>query len=216
MIEVFVWAGRSRVARNTITGTITQPVGRGGLGLLIIEQYRAMVGNIMIWVLGKESHLLRSILCTHIQDLSVRRWGITDFTWIVAGGGRGASLGSLAWRNFCKAWSFIKIFICCRKPRNILEWRLLPLWRPHLNHRNPKLVRCTSKAQHRIREMGLVHMGDILTQDEMFRTWADLHPGGGEIGWEKGRTFLFWRICILALWWTMSKACIRYILRLTT
>lgn len=91
LIENFVWGGRPRVARNTIT----QPVGKGGLGLLLImEQYRSMVGNIFIWVLGMEFHPLRWILGSHIRDLSLKRWEIADLTWAVVGGGRGASLGS--------------------------------------------------------------------------------------------------------------------------
>lgn len=44
-VEHFVWAGKSRVNRNAST----QSKSQGGLGLiLIIEQYRAIAGNIMI------------------------------------------------------------------------------------------------------------------------------------------------------------------------
>lgn len=195
MIESFFWAGRNRVARNTIT----QPVGKEGLGLLLIaEQYRAMVGNLLIWILGSEFHPLRCILGSHIRDLSVRKWGIANYTWVVAAGGRGASLGSVAWKNFCKAWAFLKSFMRCREPRNILEWRLLPLWIPHLNHRDPKLVKCTTKAQHMIQAKGLNHMGDILTQGGFLRPGRSCTLREGT-AWENGLISPFWRTCMSAL-----------------
>lgn len=48
-IDGFVWAGRSRVDRNTTC----QAKSRGGLGLLsVADQYNAMAGNLMVWILG--------------------------------------------------------------------------------------------------------------------------------------------------------------------
>lgn len=84
-IEIFVWAGRSRVNRNSTT----QSKVHGGLGLiLIIEQYRAIAGNLMLWVLGPEAHPLKTILCSHLRELQSRNiWGIPDFTWVVTKGG---------------------------------------------------------------------------------------------------------------------------------
>lgn len=76
-IDAFVWEGRSRVCRNTST----QSKANGGLGLIMIyEQYRVIAGNLIIWVLGPEPHPLRSILRSHIHDLSFRKWGISDYT----------------------------------------------------------------------------------------------------------------------------------------
>lgn len=132
LIEAFVWDGRSRVARNTVT----QPKAKGGLGIiLIVEQYRSMVGNLMLWVLRQDPHPLRNILSSHLCELSMRRWGFLDYTWVVTKGGKGISMGSGAWKNCCAAWAYIKSFINRRKARNDFEWRLLPLWSPHLNHR---------------------------------------------------------------------------------
>lgn len=76
-MEAFVWAGRPRVDRNTLS----QSKARGGLGLRsVLEQYRAMTGNLMVWILGSGAHPLRSILQAHIQDLSCRRWGVSDLS----------------------------------------------------------------------------------------------------------------------------------------
>lgn len=66
-IDLFVWAGKSRVNRQTATQCKT----RGGLGLFLVEeQFRAIAGNLMIWLLGPGDHLLREILCGHIKELS--------------------------------------------------------------------------------------------------------------------------------------------------
>lgn len=62
-IKSFVWAGRPRVDRSTIT----QSRAKGGLGLLlIVEQYHALAGNLMVWTLGPRDHPLRQILCSHL------------------------------------------------------------------------------------------------------------------------------------------------------
>lgn len=129
LIETFVWVGRSRVNRDTIT----QSKHNGGLGLiLIIERYRArdraIAGNMMIWVMGQENHPLRLILRSHIKGLSMAKWGNHDFTWMMTQGGGHGSQGSAVWRNLCKAWSSLKPLLLKSTPRNAEEWGLLPLW----------------------------------------------------------------------------------------
>lgn len=62
-----------------------------------------------------------------------------------------------------------------------MEWKLLPLWSPHLNHRDRKVVKCKSLAHHRLSGMGITCMGDVLTQDAgEFIPWSDQLPGGGD------------------------------------
>lgn len=144
-VEEFLWAGRSRVCRTTTT----QSKANGGLGLLLIsEQYQAIVGNLMLWVLGPDPHPLRSILCSHIRNLSQRKWGFPDFTWIVAKGGGKNSDGSATWRNICVTWDKLKIFLVPTAPSNLEFWGNLPLWCPHLQQNMPSLVRCSTQAQH--------------------------------------------------------------------
>lgn len=128
LVEAFVWAGRSRVCQ----ATATQYKSRGGLGLIMItEQYRAIAGNLFMWVLGQETHPLRHILSSHLWDLSQRKWGVADFTWVVSKGGGKKSLGSPVWRNICLAWSSLKSLLTEATPRNAEEWGLLPVWCPH-------------------------------------------------------------------------------------
>lgn len=184
-IDCFIWAGRSRVARNLVT----QPQAVGGLGLLlIVEQYWAIIGNLLLWILGKAPHPLKVILRSHIRIQSHGLWGFSDFNWVVAKGSNQVTRGLDVWRNFCPEWNVLKSFITPLRPRNVIEWRLLPLWCPHVNHRDSKLVKCKSLAQHRLRGMGIMYMGDILTQAGEFIPWSDLLPGGGD--WRGERAYL--------------------------
>lgn len=170
-IEAFVWADKSRVNRNTTT----QGKAKGGLGLMLIsEQYKALAGNLMLWALGPGDHPLRIILSAHLRELSRRQWGYPDFTWVVSKGGGKLSGGSTVWQNICAAWDSLKPLLVVNEPRNLEEWKLLPLWSPHLAHTNPKLVRCKSLAQHRLREGGLVQIGDITANDGSFLTWIEV------------------------------------------
>lgn len=181
-IADFVWAGRPRVDR----GTITQSKAHGGLGLIsIVEQYRALAGGIMVWTLGPDlQHPLRRILREHLMDLSVRKWGTPDLTWVVTPGGSSESKGSPAWRNVCKAWGSLKPLLRKVEPKNIEEWRLLPLWRPHCQHITDVKVKCISQAQQRLRESGLSLLGDILHPAGQCKEWEELNM---QIGDANGR-----------------------------
>lgn len=67
IIDTFVWAGRSRVAR-VARATVALPKAEGGLGLLGVEaQYIALTSNFMCWVLTEGIHPLQLILRGHIH-----------------------------------------------------------------------------------------------------------------------------------------------------
>lgn len=170
-LESFVWVGRARVNRNTMT----QSRAKGGLGLmLIIEQYRALAGNLMIWALGPGSHPLRRILRSHLTELSRSSWGYPDFTWVVTMGGSKRSCGSSVWQNICIAWSSLKHLLVRIPPRNLEEWGSLPIWSPHLAHITPKLVRCKTQAQHRLRTEGLLTINDISSHRGELLAWPEV------------------------------------------
>lgn len=58
-IDHFVWNSKPRMDRQTVT----QGKSKGGLGLLLVqEQYRAIVGNLMLWIMGPGGHPLQTIL----------------------------------------------------------------------------------------------------------------------------------------------------------
>lgn len=125
MVDRFVWKGRNRVAR----ATVTLSKNAGGLGQIdIAAQYRALTGSLVIWVTRAGTHPLRSILRGHIGQLSHRRWGIDDLSWVVSQSGHLSTTGSSTWRSICRNWQCIKPLIKERRPVNISEWKELPLW----------------------------------------------------------------------------------------
>lgn len=169
-IDAFVWAGRSRVARSTVI----LPRAVGGLGLVgVVEQYRALTGNLFMWIVTEGVHPLRAILQGHLREAARRRWGLDDLSWVVSRCGNVKITGSAPWLNICKGWSELKKHISPRGPINGEEWGALPLWRPHVNHRNANFARCINRAQQALKTCGFQQMRDIMT------------PGGGVIGWQE-------------------------------
>lgn len=72
-IDQFVWNGKPRVD----TRSVTQSKAKGGLGLISVqEQYTAIVGNLMLWIMGPGGHPLQAILRSHIHALSRKKWGV--------------------------------------------------------------------------------------------------------------------------------------------
>lgn len=170
-IDVFVWAGKSRVDRNTIT----KSKAKGGMGLLsVMDQFRSIAGNLMIWLLSPGKHPLREILCAHIGELLRCKWGYADLTWLVTKGGSTDSGGSAPWHNICRAWAKLKPLLSARQPCNLQEWYALSLWRAHCNYPNPQNVKCSTRAQHSLRHAGLHYMGDILSPAGHILQWQDL------------------------------------------
>lgn len=172
LVDNFIWTGRSRVTRLVTT----LPKSEGGLGLIsIIDQHKALSGSIMIWVTLPGPHPLRCILQVHISQLSTKRWGTSDLSWLVTNCGHLQTKGSSTWRGLCHNWESLWPLLLPQRPANIEEWRALPIWRQHLNHRHTGLQGRLSKNQQRLREAGLISMDDILT------------PGGQLITWEAAR-----------------------------
>lgn len=175
MVDRFIWKGRNWVARATITLNKAE----GGLGQIdIAAQYRALTGSLVIWVTRTGSHPLRSILRDHIGQMSQRRWGTNDLTWIVSPSGRLKTAGSCTWSNICNGWQELKTHIVARRPANIQEWKELPLWRPHVNHRIQSKARCSSQPLRSLRDGGLNRMGDIMRVDGSICSWAEIAMRG--------------------------------------
>lgn len=121
---------------------------------------------------GSEPHPLRSILSSHLHDLSRRKWGFPDFTWVITKGGSKVSRGSPTWQNICCAWGSLKQFLNPVTSQNLEKWHSLPLWSQQVNHINAGIVRCSTRVQHQLRHMGLHSMGDVLSPMEGFLPWA--------------------------------------------
>lgn len=174
-IDRFIWAGRPRVRR----ATVTNPKAMGGLGLLsVMDHFNAMIGNLMLWILSDSFHPLQRILQQHITSLSYRKWGHPDFTWVVSQCGRMEYTGSNVWGNICKGWAQLKPLLVPSPPSNSEAWGSLPLWRPHVHHINASLVKCSSLAQRQLREAGLETMADITDGSGQLLRWAQISNRG--------------------------------------
>lgn len=132
----------------------------------------------MLWVILIDYHPLHSILQDHIQQVSSHRWATVDLTWVVSKCGHMEMGGSDTWRNICRGWEKMKVHIHISRPINMEEWRNLPLWRPHVNHLDPKLVRCHTRPLRLIREAGFHRMDDILDLGGMFLSWNVVRDEG--------------------------------------
>lgn len=128
----------------------------------------------MLWALGSEYHPFRVILCSHLRKLSQRKWGYPDFTWVTTKGGSNKSNGSPVWCNICLAWHKLKPSLAASTPRNLEEWRNLPLWRPDQLHRSAALVRCTTRAQQQLRQRGPLTLAYITSNSGEILPWHDV------------------------------------------
>lgn len=132
----------------------------------------------MLWVLGKGTHPLQIILRCHIQQASERRWGTADLSWTVSQCGTMKISGSAPWRRICSSWATLRRRLKPKRPANLEEWKELPLWRPHLNHIDGSLARCSSIPQKALRDSGFNRMGDVLDTATSAISWAEARRRG--------------------------------------
>lgn len=125
----------------------------------------------MLWIMAEGNHPLRTFLRSHIRVASGRRWGTLDLSWLVSKCGIMQISGSAPWQNLCIGWMSLKKMLRPRRPANLEEWGQLPLWRPHLNDRNAKLVKCTTRAQRLLRESGFNSMCNVSQGGNGFISW---------------------------------------------
>lgn len=77
------------------------------------------------------------------------------------------------WRNLCKSWTVLKKWLRPKCPPNVRGWKALPLWRPHINHINPALARCSTNSSRSLSECGFNVMGDLQDGDGRFISWDE-------------------------------------------
>lgn len=92
LVDNFVWTGQSRVRLDIIS---LPPA-------CIIKQYQALLGSILLWVSIIDKHPLRDILGNHILQVSQRRWGTSDLSWMVTKCGHLKMGGSTTWQALCQ------------------------------------------------------------------------------------------------------------------
>lgn len=157
--------------------TVALPKLEGGLGLIGVEdQYNALTQNLMLWILAIGDHPLRRILQNHIKKVLERRWGTPDLSWLVSKCGTLNMGGSAPWQRICHGWASLKKNLFPGLPANREEWGALPLWRPHRNHLQGNLVRCSTLAQKLLRANGFEFMRDLQHPQGEFLTWIEGSP----------------------------------------
>lgn len=84
IIIKFLWAGQSDSAKHWVdVATVMLPKDQGGLGVIsVTNQVQALAGKVTLEALMDRKHPLETILRHHIQTLSFKRWGTTDFSWV--------------------------------------------------------------------------------------------------------------------------------------
>jgi hypothetical protein len=180
-INTFIWGGQRLRARHRVDkATICAPKELGGRGLLSVEaQAHALSTKIILWALWQDRppNLLRDIVQYYLRCMSLHKWGTEDFTWVFEGVRNPHIVGSKLWSNICASWLVVGKHLRRAAPANIQEWRSLPLWSPHVNHKDPKLVTCKTVANRSIRHHGIVTMAHVTHQDGSLIRWDQLQAG---------------------------------------
>jgi hypothetical protein len=88
-VTKFIWGGARTTARHRVDlHTICRPKMEGGLGLLAIPtQTASLSARFMLWAVheDKQPNLLRDILRHYLREMSAKKWGTHDFTWLLEG-----------------------------------------------------------------------------------------------------------------------------------
>lgn len=173
MIVKFIWRGQNPAGRARVNiNTLTKPRNMGGLGLISIpHQVRALAGGFFTWAIKAGDHPLRRLLQHRIRELSVKRWGSYDFTWIYAPCNTMPVDGSPLWGNLCRAWNTLKRQLTPWHQATVEDWRSLPLWQIHTNHNGNSMQEITRATQRSLTHAGFCTMNDVTNRDGLMMAW---------------------------------------------
>lgn len=94
----------------------------GGLGLISIKVHTiAKVGILLLWVAHDGDHTLQAIAHAKVGDLSLKRWVVYDYSWLLVVDKTKPLKESVALTFLCKAWIRLKPFILPSPPVNFDE-----------------------------------------------------------------------------------------------
>jgi hypothetical protein len=105
---------------------------------------------------------LCSLLQHYLKELSAVKWGKQNYNWVYVNTSKVQGQGSKVWTNICNSWTSSKAHLVPRDVINIEEWYDLPLWLPHIAHKNKKLAVCKTTTQRRICRSGMRQVGDVV------------------------------------------------------
>jgi hypothetical protein len=109
--------------------------------------------------------------------------GTNNYSWIVSPSRKVAGHGSKIWHNICNNWLCTRAALRPLSPANDEEWRLLPIWHPHLHHLSKSKACCRSNPERQLSSRGINTVGDVLD------------AAGNIIQWQNGPHLLYPRSC---------------------
>lgn len=171
----FIWDGKEGKYRPRVAfELICLPKSRGGLGLIhLSKQTAALAAKIIIWALSSGTHTLQIIIRGKIKELSTRKWGLNDYSWIWNPCSTMPRESSTVWKNICSAWNSIKKNLAPAVPSNRLDRRNSPLWTPHTVTINMKKTGCHQIKQKLLLNEGIITLGDISNREGKLIPWED-------------------------------------------
>lgn len=108
----------------------------GGMGLISIKGHMvALIAKAMLEIPIDGDSSLQHILRAKIGNLSLRKWGRNDYSWLIDPSRTRPMDDSTFWNAFCNVWIHLHKFVRPSASDNWEAKKSLPLWVPHLMHR---------------------------------------------------------------------------------
>lgn len=106
LIWDFVWSGQEMGKKARVDyETMKRSLADGELVLLSIEeQTTALAIKLVLWIVQVGDHTAQCILKAKFGELSLRKWGKEDFSWLMAPGRTLPIGGTDLFYTLCEAW----------------------------------------------------------------------------------------------------------------
>lgn len=163
-----MWCGQGRRKHHRVAEVILFLLRqRRGLGVLSTQQQRgALVGKFILWALQPGSHPLQLILHASIQRLLHKRWGLTDFSWVLVPCNTLPIDCSNIWLNLCRSWNYIKKNIMPATPTNMVELECILVWTPDVGLLVQTDLSCKMSVQQHLLHEGISSFRHVTNVDD--------------------------------------------------
>lgn len=113
-----LWVGDMETARHRVKLNIVElPKDRGGIGLIsLIQQVRALASKLILWAITDEDHPLKKLMQASFREMSLKRWGIPNFAWVLLSCMTTPANTSKLFTNLCATWNKENPLIKERQP----------------------------------------------------------------------------------------------------
>lgn len=156
---------RPRVKLNTIT----LPKEMCSLGVISIQDMvKKLGGKFILWAISTSEHPLQILLCASSRQISFKKWGVVDFSWIFDNCHIVPIEVSLVWKNLCIAWNKFKQVIEHHPFAFEEEYTNVTMSSPGPITYTLKKVACKPILQGKLRDAGIIHVVDMLERPRSF------------------------------------------------